>query len=86
MSEEVLMLEFLPDGDVAVDEDPLGDADRLTLEIPDDTLVALVAKSRPPGARRASDPVISERYRDRISSASAFTLSKRWAEDHSSSE
>ena len=82
------MLELLPDGDVAVDddEDLVGDRDRLTLEIPEDTLVALVAKSRPPGARRASDPIISERYRDRISSASAFTLTKRWADDHSSSE
>lgn len=72
------MSKFLLDVDVVLDEneDPLGVAERVTLEIPDETLTALVAKSTPPRALVGGEPSI--RYRDRISLARAFSLSKRW--------
>ena len=70
------MSKFLLDVDVVLDEneDPLGVAERVTLEIPEETLTALVAKSTPPSALVGGEPS----YRDRISLARAFSLSKRW--------
>ena len=78
------MSEFLLDVDVVFDEEqaPVGDADRPTLEIPEETLMALVAKSTPPVALVGGEPIIrlSLPYRERVSSASAFSLSRRWAQ------
>ena len=74
------MLEFLRDVDVVLEED---ESQRPTLEIPEETLTVLIAKSTPPAALAGGEPVIrlSLPYRDRVSSASAFSLSRRWAED-----
>lgn len=54
--------------------------ERVTLEIPEETLTALKIKSTPPPRLVGGNPIVRVlSYRERISSENAFALSTPWA-------
>ncbi len=73
------MSEYLRDSEVTLE---LGEDERPTVEMPEEKLKVLVAKSTPPPALGRDACVVSSPNEDRISSERAFVLSTPWAARH----